>query len=227
LLQTLFVANTSWSRPDRSLIQRLLSYSFWQGKANVIVIFSLYQGTFLLILLDQQAATGIFGLALTVSLGFFAIYNAYFEYLLTRVRSVEHISALSSFLTRASFSAGLLIVACVPVGFALARLLPWFLGAEWQGFAAVFVYLAAAMASLIIQAPFEAACHYLLKPQLISFAWLTRAAMVAIAGLLLAPRLGARGAAIAQMLGFALGLVVLSFLFGFAFRAAAKSEDYG
>ena len=164
LFQALFIARTSWHRPDRSLIQRLLRYSFWQGKANVIVIFSLYQGTFLLILLDQQAATGIFGLALTVSLGFFAIYNAYSEYLLTRVRSVEQINALPSFLTRTLLSALLLIVACVPVAFALARLLPWFLGPEWQGFEAVFVYLAAAMVSLIIQAPLEAACHIRKRP---------------------------------------------------------------
>jgi O-antigen/teichoic acid export membrane protein len=223
LLQTFLIAGASWSRPDRSLIQRLLRYSFWQGKANVIVIFSLYQGTFLLVLLDQQAATGIFGLALTVSLGFFAIYNAYFEYLLARIRSVEHISALPSFVTRTVLSALLLIVACVPLVFALARLLPWFLGPEWQGFVTVFVYLAAAMVSLIVQAPLEAACHYLLKPQLISFGWLTRAVLVAIAGLILAPKMGARGAAIAQLLGFALGFVVLSYLFAVSFRSAAKA----
>lgn len=224
LLQTFLIARTTWSRPDRSLIQRLLRYSFWQGKANVIVIFSLYQGTFLLILLDQQAATGIFGLALTVSLGFFAIYNAYFEYLMSRVRSLEKIGALSSFITRTMLSALLLMIACVPVVFALARLLPWFLGPEWQGFAAVFVYLAAAMVSLIIQAPLEAACHYLLKPQLISFGWLTRAALVAIAGLILAPKMGASGAAIAQLIGFALGLLVLSYLVAVSYRSAARSE---
>ncbi|HKG62265.1 MAG TPA: hypothetical protein VKB05_21070 [Pyrinomonadaceae bacterium] len=224
LLQTLLIASRSWNRPERSLIQRLLRYSFWQGKANVIVIFSLYQGTFLLVVLDQQAATGIFGLALTVSLGFFAIYNAYFEYLLARVRSVEQIDGLPSFLTRTLLSALLLMVACLPVVFVLARLLPRFLGLDWQGFEAVFVYLAAAMVSLIIQAPLEAACHYLLKPQLISFGWLTRAALVAIAGLMLAPTMGARGAAIAQLIGFALGLVVLSYLVAVSFRSAAKSE---
>ena len=224
LLQTFLIARASWNPPDRSLIKQLLRYSFWQGQANVIVIFSLYQGTFLLILLDQQAATGIFGLALTVSLGFFAIYNAYSEYLLARVRSIEQISALPSFVTRAVLSGLLLIVACVPVVFALARLQPWFLGAEWQGFAAVFVYLAVAMVSLIVQSPLEAACHYLLKPKLISFGWLIRAALVAIAGLILAPKMGARGAAIAQMLGFALGLVVLSYLVAVSFRSAAKVE---
>ena len=224
LLQTFLIVRASWSRPGRSLIQQLLRYSFWLGQANVIVIFSLYQGTFLLILLDQQAATGIFGLALTVSLGFFAIYNAYTEYLLVRVRSLEQISALPSFVTRAMLSAVLLIVACVPAVFVLAKLLPWFLSPEWQGFEAVFVYLAAAMVSLIIQAPLEAACHYLLKPKLISFGWLIRAGLVAIAGLILAPEMGARGAAIAQMLGFALGLVVLSYLVAVSYRSAAKAE---
>jgi len=223
LLQTFIIAKTNWNRPDRSLLQQLLRYSFWQGKANVIVIFSLYQGTFLLILLDQRAATGIFGLALTVSLGFFAIYTAYFEYLFARIRSVEQ-SMIPHFVTRALLSAMLLIVACVPVVFVLAWLLPWFLGPEWQGVVVVFVYLAAAMVSLIIQAPLEAACHYLMKPHLISFAWLTRAALVAIAGLLLAPKMGARGAATAQLLGFALGLVVLSYFFAVAFRSAAKAE---
>ena len=223
LLQAFIIARANWSRPDRSLIKQLLRYSFWQGKANVIVIFSLYQGTFLLILLDQQAATGIFGLALTVSLGFFAIYTAYFEYLLARIRSVQQIGAIPHFVTRALLSALLLIVACVPAVFALERLLPWFLGPEWQGFVEVFVYLAAAMVSLIIQAPLEAACHYLLKPHLISFAWLTRVALVAIAGLMLAPQMGARGAAIAQLLGFAFGLVVLSYLFAVSFRSA-KNE---
>ena len=84
--------------------------------------------------------------------------------------------------------------------------------------------IAAAMVSLIIQAPLEAACHYLLKPQLISFGWLARAALVAIAGLILAPKLGARGAAIAQLLGFALGLVVLSYLVAVSFRSAARTE---
>ena len=224
LLQTFIIARTSWKRPDTALIKQVLRYSFWQGKANVIVIFSLYQGTFLLTLLDQKAATGIFGLALTVSLGFFAIYNAYSDYLLTRVRLVKQISALPGFVTRTLLSALSLIVACVPVVFALAWLLPWFLGPEWQGFAGVFVYLAAAMVSLIVQAPLEAAFHYLLKPQFISFGWLTRAALVAIAGLSLAPTMGARGAAIAQLFGFALGLVVLSFLFAISYRSAAKAE---
>ena len=210
VIQILVIAGASWRRPDTPLIKRLLRYSFWQGKANVIVIFSLYQGTFLLMLLKDPAATGLFGLALTVSLGFFAIYNAYFEYLMARMRSVEH--AFPRFLTHSLLAALLLMVACVPVIFALVKLLPWFLGAEWQGVVAVFVYLGAAMVLLIFQAPLEAACHYLLKPQLISFGWLARVVLIAIFGFILAPRMGATGAALAQLLGFAIGLLLLSYL---------------
>ena len=51
-----------------------------------------------------------------------------------------------------------------------------------------------------------------------------RAALVAIAGLVLAPKVGALGAAIAQLLGFVLGFVVLSCLFAVSFRAAANSN---
>ena len=96
LIQTLLIAKVT-ERTDRALIKRLLGYSYWIGKANVIVIFSLYQGTFLLMMLKQPAATGLFGLGLTLSLGFFAIYNAYSEYLAVRVRAVEHIRRCPSF----------------------------------------------------------------------------------------------------------------------------------
>ena len=218
LLQALVIAAASWRQPDTPLIKRLLRYSFWQGKANVIVIFSLYQGTFLLMLLKDPAATGLFGLALTVSLGFFAIYNAYFEYLMARMRSIE-VDAFPRFLTHSLLAALLLMVVCVPVIFALVKLLPWFLGAAWQGVVAVFVYLGAAMVLLVFQAPLEAACHYLLKPQLISFGWLARVVLIAIFGFILAPRMGATGAALAQLLGFSLGLLLLSY---FVFKAIHK-----
>src|SRR4029077_5668277 len=90
LVHSLVIARVS-ERPDLVLIKRLLRYSFWLGKANVIVIFSLHQGTLLLMLLNQSAETGIYGLALTLSLGFSAIATSYSEYLQVRVRSVEHI----------------------------------------------------------------------------------------------------------------------------------------
>lgn len=226
LIQTLFIANSSWLRPDKPLIKRLLRYSLWQGKANVVVIFSLYQGTFLLMMLNEQAETGIFGLALTLSLGFFAIYNAYGDYLLARIRSVEHISALRSFIRHSLLVGFFLIVACVPVVFVLARLLPWFLGPEWLEVVPVFVYLAASMLLLILQAPLEATCHYLMKPHVVTLGWAVRAVCIGIAGVTLASMtMKATGVAIGQMLGAALGLVVLSYIVAAKLRAATKVEN--
>ena len=225
LIQTLLMASVSWRWPDRSLIQRLLRYSFWLGKANVIVIFSLYQGTFLLMFLKDSAATGLFGLGLTLSLGFFAIYNAYSEYLSVRVRSVEHVKDLPPFLRRAVTAAGILMLACVPVIFVVATLMPWFLGPEWRDVVPIFVYLSASMVFTILQAPLVAACHYLLKPQLITLGWVIRVILIGVAGIILASETGAIGVAIAQLIGSALALLVLSWLVVGALRSAIALTD--
>lgn len=224
LIQTLLIANVSWRWPDRSLIQRLLRYSFWMGKANVIVIFSLYQGTFLLMFLKDSAATGLFGLGLTLSLGFFAIYNAYSEYLSVRVRSVEHVKDLPRFIRRAVAAAIILMLACVPVVFVVATLIPWFLGPEWREVVPIFVYLSASMVLTILQAPLVAACHYLLKPQLITFGWVIRVILIGVAGIILASQTGAIGVAIAQPIGSALALLILSWLAIGSMRYAMKVD---
>jgi O-antigen/teichoic acid export membrane protein len=222
LMQASFIASASWRRPDRSLILQLLRYSFWLGKASVIVIFSLYQGTFLLTLLKQPAATAVFGLGLSLSLGVFAVFNAYTEYLSVRVRSVEHIKDLPRFIRRAMGVALVLILACVPVVFVVEKLMPWLLGPEWLEVVPIFAYLSVAMALLILEAPLVAASHYLLKPQLITFAWVTHAVLIAITGLILAPQMGALGAAVAQVVGSALALIVLSYLVAGALRSATR-----
>ena len=49
-------------------------------------------------MLNRPAETGQFGLGLTLSLGFFAIYNAYSEYLSVRVRALEHVRDVARFL---------------------------------------------------------------------------------------------------------------------------------
>jgi O-antigen/teichoic acid export membrane protein len=225
LFQAIIIAGTSWQRPDKSLIQRLLRYSLWLGKANVVVIFTLYQGTFILMLVKEQAATGIFGLALTLSLGFFAIYNAYYDYLLARIRSVENIRGVPRFVKQSLLAGLVFILACVPLVFALAKLLPWFLGAEWLEVVPVFAYLAASMLLLILQAPLEAACHYLMKPHLITVGWLVRAILITVSGLMLAPALKATGVAIGQLFGAALSLLVLSFIVTLILRSATKVES--
>src|SRR5829696_2582299 len=222
LVQAIIIAVTNWERPDKSLIGRLLRYSFWLGKANIVVIFTLYQGTFILMLVKEQAETGIFGLALTLSLGFFAIYNAYGDYLLARIRSVENIRSIPRFLKQSLFAGLVFLLACVPVVFALAKLLPWFLGPEWFEVVPVFSYLAASMLLLILQAPLEAVCHYLMKPHLVTVGWLVRAILISVFGLMLAPSLKATGVAIGQMLGAALGLLLLGNVVASALRSAIR-----
>jgi len=225
LFQTLFILRIS-DRPDRALIKRLLRYSYWLGKANVIVIFTLYQGTFLLMLLKQPAATGLFGLGLTLSLGFFAIYNAYSEYLSVRVRSVEHLKDLPRFIKRAVAAALILTLACVPIIFVVASLMPWLLGPEWHEVVPIFFYLSASMVLLIFQAPLVAACHYLLKPQLITLGWVIRAILIGVGGLILAPQMGATGVAIAQLIGAVLALLILSWSVAGSMRSAMEVDGH-
>jgi O-antigen/teichoic acid export membrane protein len=223
LVQSLLIARVI-ERPDRAVIKQLLRYSFWLGKANVIVIFSLYQGTFLLMMLNQPAATGLFGLGLTLSMGFFAISSAYTEYLQVRVRLVEHINDIPLFIRRSLAGALLLMLACVPVVFVVAKLLPWLLGPAWHPDVPVFIYLSASMVLLILQAPLSAICHYLLRPQLITLGWVMRVVLIGIAGLILAPQMGAIGAAIAQLIGSALALILLTWLTLRSLRSAMDSD---
>jgi O-antigen/teichoic acid export membrane protein len=223
LVQSFVIARVR-ARADRGLLRQLLRYSFWIGKANMIVIFSLYQGTFLLMMLNQPAATGLFGLGLTLSLGFFAISLAYSEYLQVKVRSIEHLKDLSPFIRRSMAGALILMVACVPVVFVAARVLVWF-GPEWRQDVSIFVYLSASMVLLILQAPLSAACHYLLKPHLITLAWVVRAVLIGIVGLILAPTMGAIGAAIAQLIGAALALILLAWLVVSSLRSALVEDQ--
>jgi O-antigen/teichoic acid export membrane protein len=221
LAQALVAGRMVHRSPERKLTTQLLSYSFWQGKANLIVIFSLYQGTFLLMLLGQQSATGIFGLALTLSLGFFAVYNAYFEYLISRTRSIENLAALRRWVLQAGGAAIVLIFFSFVAALLIALLIPRLVKPEFVDVVPVFCYLAASMILLLLQAPLEAACHYLLRPQLVSFTWLLRAILIGASGLVLAPRMQATGAAIAQLIGSAVALSALAAIAARQFKGAA------
>jgi len=223
LIQTLMICKDKRPALDGLLVRRLLRYSFWQGKANVIVIFSLYQGTFLLMLLKQQAATGIFGLALTLSLGFFAIYNAYGDYLLARIASVKDARGIPQFIKRAFGASFVLILACVPVILLIALLLPRLLRPELGIVVPIFCYLAASMALLILQSPLEAISHYYLKPYLVSSSWIIRALLIGVAGVFLAAKMSALGAAIAQLIGSAVALLVMATVVAIVVRRPAAA----
>ena len=196
-------------RPDRAVVRRLLDYSRWHAKSSVVVIFTLSQGTFLLMLLGDRAATGTFGLGLTVSLGFFAIYSAYAEYLRVRIRSVADRAELSRFLRRSIQVAVVLSLACVPAIALVAAFLAWMLAPELSPVVTNFRYLSAAMVLLILHAPFEAVCHYLMRPQWVTVSCVARALVIGVAGFMLAPRMSAAGAAIAQLIGSVSTLIIL------------------
>jgi len=218
VVQTLLTAKAT-ERTDRALIKQLLGYSYWIGQANIIVIFSLYQGTFLLMMLNRPVETGQFGLGLTLSLGFFAIYNAYSEYLSVRIRGLAHVTDVPRFLKRATAAALFLMLACIPIVLVIAAVMPWFVDPEWH-VVPIFVWLSASMVLLILKAPLVAVSHYLLKPQLITFGWVMRALFIGVAGLMLAPQMGAVGAAIGQLIGSALALLVLGWLVISSLRTA-------
>ena len=195
--------------PTRALVWRLLRYSAWQCVANVIAVFSLYQGTFLLTAMNKQAAAGIFGLGLTLSMGFFAVYNAFAEYLLPRGARVEHVRALPRFLMRACSIAGMLTIAGILVAGVIGTLVPRFLRPELHTVVPIFYLLSASMLLLILQCPFEVACHYLLRPQLVVVAWGLRAISIGLLGLALAPARGIAGVGLAQLGGTALACLTL------------------
>jgi len=224
LVQAAFIPRANKRGFDSEQIKKLLRYSWWQGQANVIVIFTLYQGTFLLMLLGQEEETGIFGLSLTLSLGFFAIYNAYNEYLLARVRTVAT-HRLTQFVKRAYLGSIALTILCIPVILVLMVLLPYLLHPELSETASVFLFLSASMALLILQSPLEIASHYLLLPKLVSFGWAMRAVFIGIVGLFLAPNLGATGAAIAQLVGSLLATLVFAVVVSGAVRSRGRTES--
>jgi O-antigen/teichoic acid export membrane protein len=112
---------------------------------------------------------------------------------------------------RTTAAALVLMLGCVPIVFVIAVLMPWFLGPQWHE-VSVFIYLSASMILVILQAPLVAVSQYLLKPHLITVGWVMRAIFILIAGIILAPQMGALGAAIAQLIGTALALIVLGWL---------------
>lgn len=196
---------------DRSLIPFLVRYSLWACIANVIVILGLYEGTFLLTALERQAATGAFGLALTFSLGFFAVYNGYSDYLLPRAARVESRTELLMFV-RGAYGAAFLLILCSSIlCWGIGRFLAHVLKPEMLDVIPVFYVLALSMIVLFLQAPLEAVTHYALRPQLVTLAWAVRALSIALLALVWAPDQGAPGMAYAQLGGSVTGLAVLSF----------------
>jgi len=159
------------NKPDGALFRRLLGYSFWQCGASVAVMLGLYQGPILLDRLDMQAASGTFGLGLLLSMGFFSVYNAFGDYLMPQVARLPSLRSLRAFFARAFGTALVLALGSVPVALAIGWLVARVLRPELQEVVPIFYCLSASMVVLIFQGPLEAACHYLLRPELVTVGW--------------------------------------------------------
>jgi O-antigen/teichoic acid export membrane protein len=212
------------SRPDGALVRRLLRFSLWKGGTNFIVLLTLYQGTFLLTWLGQESAAGIFGLGLTLSMGFFAVYNAYTDYLLPRIARVKSVYALPSFIARAFAGAAILALGSLPVALAIGAIVTRMLNPELRDIAPIFYCLSASMLLLVFQCPLEAACKYLMRPELLTFGWALRSICIGGLALMLAPSQGAWGAAVAQLCGTTVASMVFAVCVLTALRAAQKAK---
>ncbi|HEY1950777.1 MAG TPA: hypothetical protein VGG97_27425 [Bryobacteraceae bacterium] len=209
LLQAGILTRRNHARPAAEVVRRLLGYSLWQAGASVSAVLSLYEGTFLLILVNQRSETGIFGVGLTFSLGFFGIYVAFYEYFFPRMVRTASLELLPRVLVRTMGGAVLVIFGCLVLILAIGKLAPYLIKPALWGGVPVFYCLAASMLLLILQSPFEAVCQYLLRPGLVVFVWVLRVLCTALMGFALAPTRGAMGVALAQTGASAIGLIAI------------------
>jgi O-antigen/teichoic acid export membrane protein len=223
----LWLALAIWWKPGitsgSTIIGRLLRYSLWQGGVNIAGAFSLYQGTFLLTYLGYRSAAGIFGLGLTMSLGFFAIYLGVSEFVFSKIGRIGSVDRLPTFLLKAFGISSVVVLSCVPIALAIGKLAPYVLKEQLWPAMPTFFWLSAAMLVLMLQAPFQAACHYLIRPNFIAVGWCIRIVAIALLGWRAAPSYGAAGVAAAQFGGALVGLGSFAVLVWLAARLAPPS----
>lgn len=199
--------------PAWTLVREVVRYSKWPGASDVAMMLCLQQGLFLLTYLKKEEDRGVYGFALTLGMGFFAIFLAYYQTILPRASRLKSVRQLPRFIARTMFAGFLLALACVPIAALIGWILPMILVGvdkpELLPFPRAFYALAGFMLLLIIEAPLTVACQYLLRPQLALIGLLIRVAVVLAIGMLLVPERGAYGAGIAQLLGGVCSFVIL------------------
>jgi hypothetical protein len=104
-------------------------------------------------------------------------------------------------------------------------ILPRFVRPEMWPVVPVLYYLGASMLLLIIQAPLEAASHYLMRPDFIVHIWLIRVLAIGGFGFALVPSGRVMGAAVAQLAGGAVAFAVLATLVWWAVRRALRTGE--
>lgn len=214
--------------PDRKLIWRLLNYSKWPGACDVAMMACIQQGLFLLTYLGMDSERGVYTFALTLSMGFFAIFLAFYQTILPRAVRLESAEELPRYMTKCVMAALLLVLASALVAVAIGFFLPGFLAyidkPELQGFAAPFYGLAGFMMILMVEAPLTVACQYLLLPQLALVGMSLRILFVGAFGLYLTPIHGVGGTGAAQAAGAACSLVLYALLVHLAVRRRQRQS---
>ena len=210
--------------PDRAVLRQLLGYSVWLAGADMAAVLGQYQGTFLLTLLGDQSAAGLFGFALGLSLAFMALSHAMFEYFFSHMAGLGSLPRVVRYFPKAIAAAAGVAIACVPVIVGTAWVLSIIARPDLAAAASLFAVLAASMLLLLIQAPFSAAALFLMRPQWITATLVMRVVAVAGLGIWLVPLEGAKGGALAQLWGTA-GAVVT--LVGITMVSLRRSEYRG
>jgi O-antigen/teichoic acid export membrane protein len=200
------------SRPAAATVRRLFQYSVWQGTASVVATGALHVGTFVFLALQLKDAAGVFALGLSLSLPFFFLYNAYFEFLLPRMSRAPDTRALRRTVLAWTGVALALAAACVPVAAAAGFIFPRLFRPELAAAVPVFYWLAASNALLLVQAVFEAASHSLLRPVYVTATWTVRLSATAVAVFALARGGDAGRGGMGQFLAALIALAVISVL---------------
>jgi O-antigen/teichoic acid export membrane protein len=209
LVQIRTAARTG-SRPPAGGVRRLFRYSIWQAAASMISAGALHAGTFVFIALRQPDVAGLFGLGLSLSLPFFFLFNAFFEFLLPRISRVQDRAGLTRAVLSWTGVSVALALACVPVAVVAGMIFPRVLRPDMAAAVPVFYWLAASNALLLPQAVFEAASHSLLRPNFVTGTWAVRLASTVGAVLVLGRGGDAVRAAAGQCVAGAIAVAVLA-----------------
>jgi O-antigen/teichoic acid export membrane protein len=192
------------------------------------MILGLQQGLFLLGVLGNDQDAGVFGFSLTLGMGFFAVYLAFYQTILPRAARIASIDAVPRFLGKTYAMAIALVCVCIPLAWAIGAFLPVALEAwkpdkpELAEFAPSFYYYAAFTMFLVLEAPLAVTCHYLLRPQIQLAAMVIRCAAIGALGVWLVPAGGAVAAGQAQAGGAAIAFACLAAFVGLSLRSARR-----